>query len=134
MPMQQVEFEFPDPDKKEAGDVEVEVEGNETEFELEVEGAVGREQVGKKAPKGEVEIEVVDDTPKADQGRTPSEPPEDITNEELDNYSDKVKKRIQRFSKGYHDERRAKETALREREELEKYTRNLMSENEKLKV
>ena len=137
MPMQQVEFEFPDPDKKEAGGVEVEVEGNEAEFELEVEGAVGREVVGKPKKKTqeaeEVEIEVVDDTPKADQGRTPSEPPEDITNEELDNYSDKVKKRIQRFSKGYHDERRAKETALREREELEKYTRNLMSENEKLK-
>ena len=133
MPMQQVEFEFPDPDKKEAGDVEVEVEGNETEFELEVEGAVGREQVGKKAPKGEVEIEVVDDTPKADRGRTASEAPEEITNDELDNYSDKVKKRIQRFSKGYHDERRAKETAEREREELERYTKQLVDENKKLK-
>ena len=107
MPMQQVEFEFPDPDKKKAGDVEVEVEGNEAEFELEVEGAVGREVVGKKTPKGEVEVEVVDDTPKADQGRKPSAPPGEVTNEELENYSDKVKKRIQHFSKGYHDERRA---------------------------
>jgi len=133
MPMQQVEFEFPDPDKKEAGDVEVEVEGNETEFELEVEGAVGREQVGKKAPKGEVEIEVVDDTPKADRGRTASEAPEEVTNEELENYSDKVKKRIQHFSKGYHDERRAKETAEREREELERYTKQLVDENKTLK-
>ena len=131
MPMQQVEFEFPDPDKKEAGDVEV--EGNETEFELEVEGAVGREQVGKKAPKGEVEIEVVDDTPKADRGRTASEAPEEVTNEELENYSDKVKKRIQHFSKGYHDERRAKETAEREREELERYTKQLVDENKTLK-
>jgi len=133
MPMQQVEFEFPDPDKKKAGDVEVEVEGNETEFELEVEGAVGREQVGKKAPKGEVEIEVVDDTPKADRGRTASEAPEEVTNEELENYSDKVKKRIQHFSKGYHDERRAKETAEREREELERYTKQLVDENKTLK-
>jgi hypothetical protein len=133
MPMQQVEFEFPDPDKKKAGDVEVEVEGNEAEFELEVEGAVGREQVGKKAPKGEVEIEVVDDTPKADRGRTASEAPEEVTNEELENYSDKVKKRIQHFSKGYHDERRAKETAEREREELERYTKQLVDENKTLK-
>jgi hypothetical protein len=137
MPMQQVEFEFPDPDKKKAGDVEVEVEGNEAEFELEVEGAVGREVVGKSKKKTqeaeEVEIEVVDDTPKADRGRIASEAPEEITNDELDNYSDKVKKRIQRFSKGYHDERRAKETAEREREELERYTKQLVDENKKLK-
>ena len=133
MPMQQVEFEFPDPDKKEVGSVEVEVDGDETEFELEVEGAVGREQVGKKTPKGEVEIEVVDDTPKADRGRKPSDPPEEVTNEELENYSDKVKKRIQHFSKGYHDERRAKETAEREREELERYTKQLVEENKTLK-
>ena len=137
MPMQQVEFEFPDPDKKDAGDVEVEVEGNEAEFELEVEGAVGREVVGKSKKKTqeaeEVEIEVVDDTPKADRGRIASEAPEEITNDELDNYSDKVKKRIQRFSKGYHDERRAKETAEREREELERYTKQLVDENKKLK-
>ena len=52
-----------------------------------------------------------DDTPKADRGRKHLKPPEEVTNDELDNYSDKVKKRIQRFSKGYHDERRAKETA-----------------------
>ena len=40
------------------------------------------------------------------------------TEDELKDYSDKVRKRIQHFSKGYHDERRAKEAALREREEL----------------
>ena len=135
MPMQQVEFEFPDPDKKEAGSVEVEVDGNEAEFELEVEGAVGREVVGKpkKKAEAEVEVEVVDDTPKADRGRTPSAPPEEITNDELENYSDKVKKRIQHFSKGYHDERRAKETAEREREELERYAKQLVNENKQLK-
>jgi hypothetical protein len=133
MPMQQVEFEFPDPDKKDAGDVEVEVEGNEAEFELEVEGAVGREVVGKKAPKGEVEIEIEDDTPVADRGRKPSKPPEEVTDEELESYSDKVKGRIKHLSKGYHDERRAKETALREREELERYTKQLVDENKTLK-
>jgi len=133
MPMQQVEFEFPDPDKKKAGDVEVEVGGNEAEFELEVEGAVGREVVGKKTPKGEVEIEIEDDTPVADRGRKPSKPPEEVTDEELESYSDKVKGRIKHLSKGYHDERRAKETALREREELERYTKQLVDENKTLK-
>jgi len=137
MPMQQVEYEFPNPDRQEKGGKEVEVEGKEEEFEVEVEGAVGREEVGKEKTsppaEPEIEIEVVDDTPKADQGRIPSEPPEEVTNEELENYSEKVKKRIQHFSKGYHDERRAKETAQREREELERYARQLVTENKKLK-
>jgi len=135
MAIEQVEYKFPDPDNR--GGKEVEVEGKEEEFEIEVEGAVGREEVGKAKTSPpvdpEIEIEVVDDTPKADQGRIPSEPPEEVTNEELENYSEKVKKRIQHFSKGYHDERRAKETAQREREELERYTRQLVTENKKLK-
>jgi len=135
MAIEQVEYKFPDPDNR--GGKEVEVEGKEEEFEIEVEGAVGREEVGKAKTsplvEPEIEIEVVDDTPKVDQGRIPSEPPEEVTNEELENYSEKVKKRIQHFSKGYHDERRAKETAQREREELERYTRQLVTENKKLK-
>ena len=74
-----------------------------------------------------------DDTPEADRGRKASPPPEEVTNEELENYSDKVKNRIKHFSKGYHDERRAKEEAQRQQEALETYTKNLMAENEKLK-
>ena len=66
-------------------------------------------------------------------GRKPSEPPEEVTNEELENYSDKVKNRIKHFSKGYHDERRAKEEALREREALEQYAKQLVEENQQLK-
>jgi len=142
MPMQQVEFEFPDPDKAEAGSKEVEVRSEESSADVEVEGAVGREvlQRPKKDPTevkvmgdGEVEVEVVDDTPKADRGRKPSDPPEEVTNEELENYSDKVKKRIQHFSKGYHDERRVKEQALREKNEAISYAQQLVDENKKLK-
>ena len=55
------------------------------------------------------------------------------TEEELEDYSDKVRKRIKHFNKGYHDERRAKETAVREREELERYTQQLLDENKGLK-
>ena len=46
----------------------------------------------------------------------------------------KLKKRIQHFSKGYHDERRAKEAALRERDELERFVKSIQSENDKLKT
>jgi len=138
MPMQQVEYEFPDPDKTEAA-AEVEVAEEETTPDVEVEGAVGREELQKPGQKqnvikdGEVEVEVVDDTPAADRNRKPSDPPEEVTNEELENYSEKVKKRIQHFSKGYHDERRIKEQALREKEEAIAYAQQLVNENQKLK-
>ena len=139
MPIQQVEFEFPDPDKEENLQ-EVEVPQEEPEAaEIEVEGVEGRETIEKPAEKekviqaGEVEIEVVDDVPPEDRGRKPSEPPEEVTNEELENYSEKVKNRIKHFSKGYHDERRAKEAAEREREALEQYAKNLIDENQQLK-
>ena len=134
MAMQQVEFEFPDPDKKAAAVVEVEQE--EEDLRIEVEDAVGRETIGKKKKTlkvDDVEIEVVDDTPPADRNKKPSAPPDEVTDEELENYSDKVKKRLQHFTKGYHDERRAKEQALREREELERYAKTLIEENQKLK-
>jgi len=136
MPRQQVEFEFPDPDKEAVAAAEIEVALEEEDAPLEVEGAVGREDM--KSAKdtikaGEVEIEVEDDTPEEDRGRTASPPPEEVTNEELENYSEKVKNRIKHFSKGYHDERRAKEAALREREALEEYAKNLIAENQKLK-
>ena len=133
MPRQEVEFEFPDPGKE--GNIEVEVTPvEEPTPELEIEGAVGQEIIGKAKEKEEdVEIEVVSDVPPEDSGRKPSEPPAEVTNEELENYSDKVKKRIQHFSKGYHDERRAKEAAQREREELERYAKKLLDDNQKLK-
>jgi hypothetical protein len=133
MPMQQVEFDFPNPDKPSAVTVEVEQEVADESFEIE--GAVGRETVAKKKKNlkvDDVEIEVVDDVPLGDRNRKQSMPPE-VTDEELDSYSNKVKKRIQHISKGYHDERRAKEQALREREELERYARVLIDENQKLK-
>jgi len=121
MAMQKVEFDFPDEqDTKKSIDIE----------------PSSAETIGKPKAKerdDEFEIEVVDDTPKADRGRKPSEPPSDVTDEELEEYSEKVRKRIQHFSKGYHDERRAKEQALREREELERITQQLVAENQKLK-
>ena len=80
------------------------------------------------------EIEIVDDTPPADRNRKPmAEPPKEMTDEELDKYDESVKKRIQHFTKGYHEERRAKETALREREEAIRAAQIIAEENKKLK-
>ena len=144
MAMQQVGYEFPDEKAENLTEIEIKAD-NEVDTNIEVEPAVGRETIQQK-PKsvknqqdteslqaGEVEIEVEDDTPAADRGRTPSEPPAEVTDDELENYSEKVKKRIQHFSKGYHDERRAKEQALREREAAEAYAKQLIEENNRLK-
>jgi len=83
----------------------------------------------------EVEIEVVDDTPPEDRNREPmKEPPADVSEEELSQYSESVKKRIQHFTKGYHDERRAKEAALREKEEAVRLAQSLVEQNQKLQA
>ena len=123
-------------------------ENDENEIEIEDTGAVEIDLSGKKTaeeyaqeqePEVEVEeeddfdIEIVDDTPQADQGRQASEPPEEVTDEELEGYSSKVKKRINKIQKGYHDERRAKEAAAREREEAIRVAQQLAEENKALK-
>lgn len=106
---EQVEFEFPDEKEAKASNTEKEVSN-------------------------EVEVEVVDDTPEKDRGREASEPPSEVTEDELESYSDKVKKRIQHLSKGYHDERRAKEAAAREKEEALRFAQQVYEENKKLKT
>jgi len=134
MPMQQVEYKFPDPDKTEAG-TEVEVYMSEDPWAIEVEGAVGREEVGKpksESKEEEVEIEIIDDTPEKDKGRTPSNFKE-VDDEELENYSKSVKKRIGQLNKAIHDERRAKEVAERQSAELTRISKPLFEENERLK-
>jgi hypothetical protein len=136
MGFQPVEFEFPH-EENEKPELEIESSSAET---LDLDAKPKKE--AKKEPKKEdveiieedgVEIEVVDDTPKKDRGRKPSDPPEEVTEDELQDYSEKVRKRIQHFSKGYHDERRAKEQALRERQELERMAQQLVEENKRLK-
>ena len=109
------EFKFPD-----------EVEGKnaktEDKVDFEVEGD------------SEPVIEVVDDTPPEDRGRTPmAEPPKEVTDEELAKYDEGVQKRIKHFTKGYHEERRAKETAEREKDEAIRLAQAVLEENKKLK-
>ena len=63
-----------------------------------------------------VEIEVVDDTPEEDRGRTPLEA-ETEHEEEVENYSKKVQKRIDQLNHRMNDERREKERLAREHAE-----------------
>ena len=82
----------------------------------------------------QIEIEVVDDTPEPDKGRKPlEEPVNEVTDDELSKYDESVQKRIKKLSHGYHDERRAKEAALREREEALKLAQHIINENNALK-
>jgi hypothetical protein len=87
------------------------------------------------APEVDIEIEVEDDTPEQDRGRTPSDPKfvEELDRDELDEYSSAAKQKIAAFKKVYHDERRAKEAADREREEAIAVAQRLYEENRALK-
>jgi hypothetical protein len=93
------------------------------------------EIVDKKASTAEEEfqIEIEDDTPVADRDKKPmAEPPEEVTDDELSQYDEKVQKRLKKFTKGYNDERRAKEEALRERQAAEDFARQVYEENQRL--
>ena len=57
---------------------------------------------------------------------------DDPTDDELSSYDEKVQARIKKFTRGYHDERRAKEEALREREAAENYAKQIIEENKRL--
>ena len=136
MPFQKVEFSFPHEDEETSTDIEIE-DSSATEIDLsgkpQIEPESEPEPVVEEAVEDDLEVEVVDDTPKADRNRKPAEPPAEVTDEELAEYSDKVQNRIRHFSKGYHDERRAKEAALRERQEFERVAQQLVDENKRLK-
>lgn len=96
----------------------------------EQEGKIEVEVEGEGAP----EVEIVDDRPEADRNATPLKAdPSDIPEDEIKNYSENVKKRIQHLKHGYHDERRAKEEAFREREAAIAYAKQIADENAKLK-
>lgn len=79
------------------------------------------------------EIEIVDDTPEEDRGRAPLKSEEEEHEEELDKHSVNVKKRINQLSHKYHDERRAKEEAIRQNEEAIRIAHTILEENKRLK-
>ena len=70
---------------------------------------------------GEIELEIVDDTPEPDRGKpkaTDTQPAAaSDDDDDLEGYSDKVKKRINKLKYDYHAERRAREENDRLKEE-----------------
>jgi hypothetical protein len=82
----------------------------------------------------EVEIEIVDDTPEKDRGRRPLDREvEDPTDDEIESYTQGAQKRIKELTHARHDERRAKEALLREKQELERLAQHMVEENKRLK-
>jgi hypothetical protein len=129
MPLQKVEFAFPDPDQ--VADKTDFIEKEDGSFALKIAGRPSLEK--SKAKDDEIDIEIVDDRPEEDRNKRPTKPPMELSEDEMDEYSEKVRKRLQHFSKGYHDQRRAAEAATKEREEAVRYAQNVAEENKKLK-
>lgn len=110
------EFKFPD-------EKQTEKDSKEEKVEFTVEGEDDK-----------VEVEVVDDTPPKDRGRKPLDKPvTDPTEDELQDYSDKVQSRIKELTHARHDERRAREAAQREKEEALRFAQAAFAENKALK-
>lgn len=83
----------------------------------------------------EIEIEVEDDTPTEDRNRQPLPKPlvEELEKDELDSYDDNVKTKLKQMRKVWHDERREKESALREQQEAVGLAQRLLEENKRIK-
>lgn len=82
----------------------------------------------------DVDIEIEDDTPEIDRRAKPLEREvEDPTDEEIESYTKGAQARIKELTHARHDERRAKEEALREKVELERLTQQILDENRRLK-
>jgi hypothetical protein len=85
---------------------------------------------------GSINVEIVDDTPKEDRNVEPL--PNDIkkdleTADTSAEYSKNVKDKFTQYKKAWHDERRAKEAALREQQEALAAAQSILDENRRLK-
>jgi len=105
------EFKFPD----EKDDIKVTTEDDQTDEQI--------------------IIDVEDNTPEEDRNKDPlpEKVKEELYNDELEDYSTKVKKKLIQMKKLAHDERREKENALREQQEAVSFAQRVMEENKRLK-
>ena len=127
----EIVFEYPD-------DMDIPgTTGNKLTDEKEVtlKEAEPKKEVKVQAKEDDFDLEIEDDTPVADKGKEPlpKEKVEELENDNLEDYSERVKQRMAQLKKVWHDERRAKEAADREREEAVKYAKQITDENKKLK-
>jgi len=135
MPFEEVKFEFPhegeDDDNseveiEESGSVEIDISGKKTKEDYKKEQEVEVEEV-EEDDDDEIEVEEVEDDP-IDVASD-----DDVTEEELESYGNKVQKRINKIQKKVHAERRAKETSERERKELQAVAQRMAAENQSLR-
>lgn len=108
-----------------------EYEKEEFKFPDEIESEAQNEAEG-----DDIEVEVEDDTPEADKNREPlpKKVAEDLYNDELEDYSAKVKGKLVALKRLAHDERREKERVLRENQEATALAKRLFEENKRLKT
>jgi len=104
------------------------------EFKFPDEAVDNKDKSESKEPEFEIEIE--DDTPAQDRGREPMPKPlvEELERDELDKYDDEVKTKLKQMRKVWHDERREKESALREQQEALNLAQRVLQENKRIKT
>jgi len=81
----------------------------------------------------EFEVEIVDDVPEAQKPRLPEDHKADLPDDdEIEKYSESVQKRIKQLKFEYHEAERAKQEAIRLREEAINYAQKAAEENKSL--
>ena len=79
-----------------------------------------------------VQIEIEGDEPVGDVNKKAKKEEKEPTDEELTNYKQNASDRYKKLTKGYHEERRAKERAEQERIAAEEFARSVLEENKRL--
>jgi len=133
--MTKIVNEIPDALEMEGEEVEVQLESKDTTPEKSTADVERVVQEKTRKAESDIEIEEEDDTPVEDRGKDPlpDEIVDELEKDNLDDYSERVKQRMAQLKKVYHDERRAKEAADREREEAIRFARTIAEENKTLK-
>lgn len=136
--MAEIINEIPDELKDEDESQEIELKEDKEDKEDYEAAAKAKAEESKKETKAEPEFEIEeeDDTPPQDRNRDPlpDEVKDELENDNLEEYSARVKERMAQLKKAWHDERRAKEAEAREREEAIRYAQRIIEENNKLKT
>jgi hypothetical protein len=117
-------------------EIPAELEDDEsTEVELEASEEQVAESKKEAKAEPEFEIEEEDDTPPEDRNREPlpDKVKQELEEDNLEDYSSRVKERMAQLKKAWHDERRAKEAEAREREEALRVAQQIIEENRRLK-
>jgi len=125
----EIVFEYPE----DLDDIKSQNTSNDTDPEVKVKQKDNEVKIEAKTDDFDLEIE--DDTPAQDRGREPlpKDVVDELENDNLDEYSDRVKQRLAQMKKVWHDERRVKEAAEREKEEAIKFAQHIAHENKRLK-